>query len=133
MQKSYFKHDEIRNYTICFIVALVVEVLAFIWVWLMIDNRVDTNGELNVKNNGINKKDKTDNKIKADVSREDRDIHPFRLLLDFENIKSMIRTLIKKRPNKVRTQILFIYLSITIFVITITCIKLLQVYAKNNQ
>ena len=119
VQKPIFKHGEIRNYTICFIIALVVEVLAFIWVWLMIDNRVDRKRQMNLelKIKGTNG---TDIKPKTDTNDKDRDIHPIRLLFDFGNLKSMIRTVIKKRPNRARMQILLIFLSITIYILSLT-------------
>ena len=128
MQNSYFNNGEIRNYTICFVVALVVEVLAFIWVWLTIDNRVDTKLESNAetKNTIINENERKDCKQNPDISREDRDIHPIRLLFDLENVKSMVRTVIKKRPNRARMQILLSYLCITIFVTNLNGIFLIS-------
>ena len=119
VQTPIFKHGEIRNYTICFIIALVVEVLCCLWVWLIIDNKADRERQMKFELK-IKGTDGTNVNPNSDKSREDRDIHPIRLLLDFGNLKSMIRTVIKKRSNRARMQILLIFFCIMVYILSIT-------------
>ena len=84
----------------------------------MINEKVARKQEMRIemKIAGIQGTDGHKIKLKSDMSREDRDIHPIRLLFDLENVKSMVRTVIKKRENKVRTQLFLLFTTMIIMI-----------------
>ena len=118
VQKPVFHTGEIRNYSVCFIIALGFELLALLWIIFMIDEKVARKQEMKIemKINGIQGTDGHKIKLKSDISDKDRDIHPIKLLFDLENVRSMVRTVIKKRENKVRTQLFLLFTSMIIMI-----------------
>ena len=117
--QQLFQLGEIRNYTMCYIIALVFEVLAFLWIAFMIDERVARKQEMQIElkireNEGQTGVDLQNIKLNTDISEGDKKIHPVKLLFDLDNVKSMLRTIIKNRPNKARIQIFFIVISYAI-------------------
>lgn len=121
VQTPVFHTGEIRNYTICFLIALAFEMLAFTWIFFMIDEKVARKQEMKIemKLQGIGHKVGADGrpvsiKLRSDMSREDKKVHPIRLLFDLRNIKTMVMTVIKNRPNKARTQLIMLLVSMII-------------------
>ncbi|XP_054152845.1 solute carrier family 46 member 3-like [Oppia nitens] len=91
VQKPLFSQmGELRNTALCFIIAAGLELLALLWIVFMVDESVARKQE----------------------------IHPLRLLFNFENVKLMVRTCIKKRPNNGRLQVFLIFLSLIIYFMT---------------
>ena len=79
----------------------------------MIDEKVARKQEMKIK--GIKGKKGINIMLKSDLSKEENNIHPIKQLFDLENIKSMWRTVTKKRPNKGRKQVILLIVSMTIF------------------
>ena len=50
-------------------------------------------------------------KLISQMSKQEEHIHPMKLLFDFANVKSMVKTVIKKRTNKGRIQIWLMIIS----------------------
>ena len=87
----------------------------------MVNERVARKQELKVEMKIRAQKGVTDSeedakniKLKTDMSQADKDVHPLRLLFDLGNLKAMMRTLTRNRPNKARLQIFLIIISIAI-------------------
>ena len=114
VQTPLFHTGEIRNFTLVFIVDLVLQVMGVLWVVFMLREKAVRKLELKVEVL-LQQNEGTGVELKTDISREDRDIHPLRLLFDLENIKSMFRTVFKRRANRVRLQLSLVTLSILIF------------------
>ena len=120
MRKPTFHTGEIRNYTMCFIIALVFEIIAFIMLTFMINEEVARKQEMKIQMKIMGIKGKagivdSEIKLKTDMSKEDKNIHPIKLLFDLKNAKEMFRTIVKKRPNKGRLQIVLLILSLSIY------------------
>ena len=114
VQKPLFHTGEIRNFTVVFIVDMVILLLAFLWLVFMLSERNVRELELEISKHS---EKGTAAEIKTNTNRDDPDIHPIKLLFDFENVKSMFRTVLKKRAKRVRLQLLLIILSLFIFLI----------------
>ena len=91
----------------------------------MINEKVARKQEMKIemKLQGIRNKVDSDGKpirvkLRSDMSREDRDKHPIKLLFDLGNIKTMVITVIKKRPNKGRSQLITLLISMIISFMT---------------
>lgn len=52
--------------------------------------------------------------LSSNRSEADKKVNPLKLLINLENAKSMIRVVLRKRPNKGRKQILLVILSLSI-------------------
>jgi hypothetical protein len=89
---------------------LVLQVMGFLWVVFMLREKAVR--QLELKAAGVGG---TGDDLKPDINVEDRDIHPLRLLFDLENVKSMFRTVFKRRANRVRLQLSLLILSVFIF------------------
>ena len=122
VQKPLFHTGEIRNFTLCFITALAFEALALVWIVIMVREEVARKQELKIemKIRGMQRNggDSSNIKLKSDISAEDEHVHPIKLLFDMENLKSIIRTILKKRPNKARKQLFLLF----VFVIIISMV-----------
>ena len=115
----------------CFIIALVFEVLAFLLIIFMINEKFARKQEMKIemKINGIigkNSNESKEIKLKSDMSEKDKTKHPLRLLFDLKNVKSMVKTFVKKRQNKVRAQLFLISASIIILVMAFSGKKIIK-------
>ena len=103
-----------------FIIALAFEALALVWIVFMVREEVARKQELKIemKIRGMQKKaggEASSNiKLRSDTLAEDEHVHPLKLLFDLENLKSIIRTVVKKRPNKARKQLFLLFISVVI-------------------
>ena len=120
VRKSMFQSGEIRNYTLVFLIALIFEIIAFLWIMFMINEKVAQKQEEKIKMKIMDMKNRVESdseiELKTDMSKEDEKINPIKLLFDLKNIKEMFRTIVKKRPNKGRLQITLLIISISIYV-----------------
>ena len=121
VRKPAFNTGEIRNYTICFIICLVTDIIAALWVLLMVSEKFAEKQEAKIEMKLIRINEKLGNqgskiKLRSQISKQDEHIHPMKLLFDLENVKSMIKTITKKRLNKGRIQIWFMIISMAIIV-----------------
>jgi hypothetical protein len=119
VQNPLFHLGEIRNYTTCFLIALGFEVIAFLWIIFMVNDKLAQKQEKritiklkNLKPKEIN--DEKEEKIKSDKKKEDEKRHPLSLLFDLSNVKEMIKCCLKPRANKVRKQIWLIFFTMII-------------------
>ena len=125
VQEPVFHTGEIRNYTCRFIISLAFELMAFVWVYFMINEKVAKEQQrvIEMKLQELSKKVDNDGKpikvkLRSDRAEEDKHVHPLRLLFDFANLKAMVNLIIKKRPNKGRVQVITILFTIvTAFII----------------
>ena len=123
VQKPMFQTGEIRNYTFIYLIALGFEFIALLWIILMVNETIARKQEMEIemKIQGIdpNIGDKQI-VLKSDMSKEDKEKHPIRLLFDLENIKTMVKTVSKERPNKGRTQLIMNFASLVIIIMAFT-------------
>ena len=112
--KTFLKNGQLHNYTLVFLVAAACNLAAFIWILLMINEKRDLKEfrkrfhmkeDLEMQRKGQAVCDK------QQLFNENKHIHPLKLLFNFENIKDMIKTCCKPRPNKARLQIWLLFLS----------------------
>ena len=54
-------------------------------------------------------------KLRSQISKQEEHVHPMKLLFDLANIKSMVKTVTKKRINKGRLQIWLMIISMATF------------------
>ena len=125
VQEPVFHTGEIRNYTLIFIIALVFELLSFCWIFFMVNEKIAREQEMCIKmkledlNEDMDSDDKLGKvQLTSDMKAEDRDKHPLRLLFDLSNLKAMVTTVIKQRPNKGRLQVITILFSLIITFMT---------------
>jgi len=85
----------------------------------MINEKVARKQELKIEMK-LRRMKASDNKeeIKSDRKKEDEGRHPLSLLFDLSNVKEMVRCCIKPRPNKVRTQIWLIFVTMIILIMS---------------
>ncbi len=85
----------------------------------MINEKVAQKHELKAQiNEAVNAtKDRDEPEIKPNscISNEDKNINPLKLLFDLENVKSMLRMMFKKRPNKARPQLILLNLCLVVY------------------
>ena len=108
-----------RNYSICYIIAIIINAIASLW-FLFFVNEGNAEKRQKIIENKINenkvitRKNSQNSDISSKRNIDDKTVHPLKLLFDFENIRSMIRVCFKQRPNKGRTQLLIIFSSMII-------------------
>ena len=116
VRKPTFHTGAIRNYTMCFIFAFVIDLLAMAWLLIMVNEKVAKKHEMEIQNKLNRIKDTNTEEGENSMVRSDKDIHPIKLLFDFENIKAMIKTITRKRINKGRIQIIFCIITMAIII-----------------
>ena len=110
--KPMFNSGELMNYSLCFIIAIVLKILSLIWAIVMIDERIAKKQQGKVEMKMIKSQDSLYEESQANQSnKNDRNNentkpkHPLKMLCDLSNIKDMFLCCVKPRPNRVRTQI----------------------------
>ena len=106
----------------CYLIALCFDILALLSVIFLINETIARKQELEIKRNikensgevEQNNEQDSNNNNDDEMSKDDRKTNPIKLLFDLNNIKSMILTIIKKRPNKVRKQLFLLIISLAI-------------------
>ncbi|XP_037029710.1 solute carrier family 46 member 3-like [Bradysia coprophila] len=109
-----FLSGQTRNYTVIYIISFAIDVVCLLWVIVMVNERI-AQQQQKVVEVQLQEQCKNDvaNTPTSDIP-DDRNVHPFKLLFNRENAKSMLRIVSKKRPNKGRKQILLAILSLSI-------------------
>ena len=110
--KPIFNTGELMNYSLCFIIAIVLKILALIWAIVMIDERIAQKQqekiEMKMKKSQNSQKGESQASQSNNIDKNNQNTkskHPIKMLCDLSNIKDMFLCCIKQRPNKVRTQI----------------------------
>lgn len=102
-------NGQLHNYCIVFVISSFAAFLAFVWALLMIDEQSDMVMFVDKLGND-NDRVAVDKNLKEWMI--EADTHPLRLLFDWNNIRQMLTTYVKRRPNKLRMQILLITLAL---------------------
>ena len=99
-------NGQIHNYCILFIISSVLTFVAFVWALFLMDEEKD---RMRFELKFGKQKDNISKEAVPQMKTQESDgRHPLRLLFDLQNVKQIIITFIKSRPNYVRLQILLI-------------------------
>lgn len=95
---------------------MVVDVIVLLWVIFMVNERIARQQQKEVESKLQEQcgDDVAKSLVTSTTGEQENNVHPLKLLFNLENAKSMIRIVLKKRPNKGRKQILLVILSLAI-------------------
>ncbi|XP_037040762.1 uncharacterized protein LOC119077650 [Bradysia coprophila] len=111
-----FLTGQTRNFTIIYIISLVIDVVALLWVIFMVNERIARQQQKDVEAKLQEKceSDGAEALLTSTTDENDGKVHPFKLLFSLENAKSMLNVVLKERPNKGRKQFMLVILSLSI-------------------
>ncbi|KAG4065475.1 hypothetical protein HA402_002709 [Bradysia odoriphaga] len=111
-----FLTGQTRNFTVIYIISLVIDVVVLLWVIFMVNERIARQQQKDVEAKLQEKceSDGAEALLTSTTDENDGKVHPLKLLFSLENAKSMLQVVLKERPNKGRKQILLVILSLSI-------------------
>ena len=107
--RPVFGAELLHNYCLLYAINSCAAFVSFVWALVMIDERKDMIGFYTQLGDDNDRKTLNKN-LKLMDNRETK--HPLRLLFDLNNIRQMVGTYVKKRPNRVRPQLVLLTLAL---------------------